>query len=70
MACPFLDLISKQARLNAAVRTFLRYTKVSMGLTDRGKTAKNLVHSRKNWNISTVSRKYGKKELTLKEIVP
>ena len=70
MACPFLDLISKQARLIAAVRTFLCYTKVSMGLTDRRKTAKNLVHSRKNWNISTVSRKYGKKELTLKEIVP
>ena len=31
--------------------------RVSMGLTDRRKTAKNLVHSRKNWKISTVSRK-------------
>ena len=70
MASPFLDLISRQARLNAAVSASLCYTKVSMGLTDRSKTAKNLVHSRKNWNISTVSLKYGKKELTVKEIVP
>ena len=31
-----------------------------MGLTDRRKTAKNLVES----------RKWGKKELTVKEIVP
>ena len=31
--------------------------RVSMGLTDRRKTAKNLVDSRKNWKISTVSRK-------------
>ena len=30
---------------------------VSMGLTDRRKTAKNLVDSRKNWNFLTVSRK-------------
>ena len=44
--------------------------RVSMGLTDRRKTAKNLVDSRKNWKILTVSRKYGKKELTVKEIVP
>ena len=29
----------------------------SMGLTDRRKTAKNLVDSRKNWKILTVSRK-------------
>ena len=42
---------------------------VSMGLTDRRKTAKNLVDSRKNWKIITVSRKQGKKELTVKEIV-
>ena len=41
-----------------------------MGLTDRRKTAKNLVDSRKNWKILTVSRKKGKKELTVKEIVP
>ena len=32
-----------------------------MGLTDRCKTAKNLVDSRKNWNILTVSRKWSKK---------
>ena len=32
-----------------------------MGLTDRRKTAKNLVDSRKNWKILTVSRKWGKK---------
>ena len=42
----------------------------SMGLTDRRKTAKNLVDSRKNRKILTVSRKQGKKELTVKEIVP
>ena len=41
-----------------------------MGLTDRRKTAKNLVDSRKTWKILTVSRKLGKKELTVKEIVP
>ena len=32
-----------------------------MGLTDRRKTAQNLVDSCKNWKILTVSRKYGKK---------
>ena len=31
--------------------------RVSMGLTDRRKTAKNLVDSRKNWKILTVNRK-------------
>ena len=31
--------------------------RVSMGLTDRRKTAKNLADSRKNWKILTVSRK-------------
>ena len=31
---------------------------------------KNLVNSRKNWKILTVNRKEGKKELTVKEIVP
>ena len=36
------------------IRTYMR---VSMGLTDRRKTAKNLVDSRKNWKILTVSRK-------------
>ena len=41
-----------------------------MGLTDRRKTAIYLVDSRKNWKILTVSRKQGKKELTVKEIVP
>ena len=41
-----------------------------MGLTDRRKTAKNLVDSRKNGKILTVSRKSSKKELTVKEIVP
>ena len=41
-----------------------------MGLTGRRKTAKNLVDSRKDWKILTVSCKYGKKELTVKEIVP
>ena len=29
--------------------------RVSMGLTDRRKTAKNLVDSRKNWKILTVA---------------
>ena len=32
-----------------------------MGLTDRRKTAKHLVDSRKNLKILTVSRKWGKK---------
>ena len=31
--------------------------RVLMGLTDRRKTAKNLVDSRKNWKILTVNRK-------------
>ena len=43
---------------------------VSMGLTDRRKTAKNLADSRKNWKILTVTRKKGKNKLTVKEIVP
>ena len=30
-----------------------------MGLTDRRKTAQNLVDSRKNWKTLTVSRKSG-----------
>ena len=34
-----------------------------MGLTDRRKTAKNLVDSRKNWKILTVRSKLGKKSL-------
>ena len=41
-----------------------------MGLTGRRKTANNLVDSRKNWHILTVSRKYGKQELTVKENFP
>ena len=41
-----------------------------MGLTDRRKTTKNLVDSRKSWKILTVNRKWGNKELTVKEIVP
>ena len=41
-----------------------------MRLTDRRKTAKNLADSRKNWKILTVSRKSGKKELTVKESIP
>ena len=35
----------------------LTVQRVSMGLIDRRKTAKNLVASRKNWKILTVSRK-------------
>ena len=31
--------------------------RVSMGLTDKRKTAQNLVDSRKNWKILNVSRK-------------
>ena len=48
----------------------IRYTRVSMGLTDRRKTAKNLVDSRKNWKMLTVSRKQSKRELTVKETAP
>ena len=33
------------------------FRRVLMGLTDRRKTAKNLVDSRKNWKILTVNRK-------------
>ena len=40
-----------------------------MGLTDRRKTAKNLADSRKNWKILTVSRKQGKKELTVRKVL-
>ena len=40
-----------------------------MGLTDKRKTAKNLADSRKNCKILTVSCKWGKKELTVKESV-
>ena len=47
-----------------------RIMRVSMGLIDRRNSAKNLVDSRKIWKILTVSRKYYKKELTVKEIVP
>ena len=37
------------------------YVRVSIGLTDKRKTAKNLVDSRKNCKILTVSRKQGEK---------
>ena len=40
-------------------KRFLR--RVSMGLTDRRKTAQNLVDSRKNWKNLTVSRNEDKK---------
>ena len=36
---------------------FVLLKRVLMGLTDRRKTAKNLVDSRKNWKVLTVSRK-------------
>ena len=45
------------------------FMRVSMGLTDRPKTAKNLGDSLKNWKILTVSRQLGKKELTVKKVV-
>ena len=52
----FLPSSSKEApdKNTSSQRAFMR---VSMGLTDRRKTAKNLVDSRKNWKILTVSRK-------------
>ena len=40
-----------------------------MWLTDRRKTAINLVDSRKNWKFLTVNRKKGEKEFTVKGIV-
>ena len=40
--------------------------RVLMGLTDRRKTAKNVVESRKNGKILTDSRKYGKKKVNRK----
>ena len=43
---------------------------VSMGLTDRRKTAKTLADSRKNWKNLTVTRKKGENKLNVKEIVP
>ena len=42
---------------SASTQKLYSYKRVSMGLTDRRKTAKNLVDSRKNWKILTVSRK-------------
>ena len=41
-----------------------------MGLTDRRKTANNLVDSCKNWKILPLAVNRVKKELTVKEIVP
>ena len=35
--------------------------RISMGLTDKHKTAKNLVDRRRNWKYLTVSRKQGEK---------
>ena len=43
--------------LDVSGMDFIQYKRVSMGLTDCRKTAKNLVDSRKNWKILTVSRK-------------
>ena len=43
------------------------YKKVSMGLTDRRKTAKNLVDSRKNWKILTVQLKRKENIMGLQE---
>ena len=43
---------------------------VSVGLTNRRKTAKNLVDSHRNWKILTINREQGKKELTIKEFFP
>ena len=37
------------------------YVKLSIGLTDKRKTAKNLVDSRKTCKILTFSRKQGEK---------
>ena len=41
-----------------------------MGLTDRRKTAKNLVDSRKIEKFQPLAVNWVKKELTVKEIVP
>ena len=46
------------------------FRRVSVGLTDRRKTAKNLTDSRKNWKILAVIRKQSKKELTVKKVFP
>ena len=43
---------------NSFLWSFVKHwLRVSMGLTDSRKTAKNLVDSRKNWKILAVSRK-------------
>ena len=58
------NLRKKQSSPYTVTFSFLIFTsaerevkRVLMGLTDRRKTAKNLVDSRKNWKILTVSRK-------------
>ena len=69
------SLLLFQARVSSPfeggglIETGSLFERVSMGLTDRRKTVKNLVDSRKNRKILTVSRKQDKKELTVKEIV-
>ena len=52
----FWEHFLKQKILNNG-NVSLHGRRVSMGLTDRRKTAQNLVDSRKNWKILTVSRK-------------
>ena len=65
-------MLDTQTNVNSGPVTTATYgtVRVSMGLTDRRKTAKNLVDSRKNWKFLTDSRKYGKQELTVKEFFP
>ena len=52
-----LDLPSLVCHLKLTELEQKRFERVSMGLTDRRKTAMYLVDSRKNWKILTVSRK-------------
>ena len=51
------DKLIKVLTTLASLYLTISKMRVSMGLTDRRKTAKNLVDSRKNWKILTVSRK-------------
>ena len=60
MTFPFWNILGinySTCRFLRFVGKFSRLERISMGLTDRRTTAKNLADSRKNGTILTVSRK-------------
>ena len=52
----FFSILTAFWRKNNVAIISIGYRRVLMELTDRRKTAKNLVDRRKNWKILTVSR--------------